>query len=297
MPSTVFMKIFLAGSCLFFLSLVFFTSCQKEIQDPNAGRIEADSIISRIVILDTTTFGAGLDTSQITDFIYDGSGRLSLFHSVYYNVGVSGSGRIDADEEIRYQYAGTDTVPAKLFVKYSNLGTGLIEYDTSYLSYADGIVTRDSFFTDSYYVTAVFNKLANNRYKVYHRTSDGSGGQIIDTSYVNLAFQNGNLVKEIDSLWLSGGTWAVEWMDITYDNKANPFRSLSIPYPAPFFQHNPGNIGIAPLANKSQNNETKETNRIGTVLQLLTYEYGSTGLPKIARDNLGFKYLFFYKLP
>ncbi len=286
----------LFGGCIVLLMLFGFTSCQREVDGTLTPESFTDSSISRIVVLDTTTFASGLDTAQTIEFLYDGSGRLITFHSVYYNPGVSGAGRFNADEEIRYQYTGADTLPAKLFSKYTDIAGGTTDYDTSFLTYSGGMVARDSFFSAPDYVVAEFNKLSENRYKVFHKINNGMGGQIIDTAYINLTYQNGNLTKEVDSLWLPGGGWTVTSMNVMYDNKPNPLRPIAIPYPAPFNQFYLSGIGVAPLSNKSMNNEISEVNNVGTYLELFTYQYGPTDLPKIVRDNNGLKFFYFYKM-
>ncbi|MBL7749664.1 MAG: hypothetical protein JNM19_19660 [Chitinophagaceae bacterium] len=289
------MKLLFSG-CIVLLMLFGFTSCQREVDGTLTPESFTDSSISRIVVLDTTTFASGLDTAQTIEFLYDGSGRLITFHSVYYNPGVSGAGRFNADEEIRYQYTGADTLPAKLFSKYTDIAGGTTDYDTSFLTYSGGMVARDSFFSAPDYVVAEFNKLSENRYKVFHKINNGMGGQVIDTAYINLTYQNGNLIKEVDSLWLPGGGWTVTSMNVMYDNKPNPLRSISIPYPAPFNQFYLSGIGVAPLSNRSMNNELSEMNSIGTFVLLLSYQYGPTGLPKIIRDDNGLKFFYFYKM-
>lgn len=291
------MKLLLSG-CIVLLMLFGFTSCQREVDGTLTPDSFTDSSLSRVVVLDTTAFAAGLDTAQTVELLYDGSGRLITFHSVYYNPGVSGAGRIDADEEIRYQYNGTDTLPAKLFSKYTPVSTGVSIYDTSFLTYSDGMVARDSFFSAPDYVVAEFTKLSTNRYKALHKINNGIGGQVVDTAFINLTYQNGNLIREVDSLWMPGGSgsWAVTSMDVMYDNKPNPLRPIAIPYPAPFNQFYLSGIGVAPLSNRSMNNEISEVNNVGTYLELFTYQYGPTGLPKIVRDNNGLKFFYFYKM-
>ncbi len=209
-----------------------------------------------------------------------------------------GSERIDADEEIKYEYNGADTLPAKLFSKYTSISSGSSLYDTSVLTYSGGMVARDSFFSAPDYVVAEFNKLSENRYKAFYKINNGIGGQVIDTAYINLTYQNGNIIKEVDSLWLPGGSgsWIVTSMDLMYDNKPNPLRKISIPYPAPFNQFWLSGIGVAPLTNRSMNNEISEVNNMGTFLELFSYQYGPTGLPKIVRDNNGLKFYYFYKV-
>jgi hypothetical protein len=290
------MKTFLSGYIMMVL-IVVFSSCQKEVEGTIINENLTDSIISRITILDTA-FSSGVDTAQTIDFTYDVSKRLSKFKSIYYNLGVSGTGRFDTEEEYVYEYTGAGQFPGKLLAKYTDFAGSSADYDTSFLTYTDGYISRDSF-TSSIgfyqYRVAAYNKLSSNRYKVYHKTDNGAGGQIIDTSYVNLSWQNGNLVKEIDSLWLPGGTWSVASMTVTYDSKPNPFKSFSLPIPAPLYQHNPGNIAIPEFSVQSENNMTSQTNARGVVELSLSYQYGSTGLPKIVRDGSTRKYFYFYK--
>jgi hypothetical protein len=275
--------------------VVGFSSCQKEIDWGLNTPTQGDSVISKFIILDTT-FATGLDTSFVGTFTYDASGRLSKGFSTFYNTGVSGPGRFYADQEITYQYSGTQTLPVKLVSEYIEYSPASVTNDTSYLIYTNGYISTDSFTSSiGYYRTNVFNKLSNSRYRMYTRIDNGIGGQSIDTSYINLDIQNGNLMKETDSVWLPGGTWAVLSMTMTYDTKINPAKPFSLPLPAPYYQYVPGNVSIHAFSLQDENNVTKQTDQFGNVLSSLTYEYNNAGLPKIARDVSGFKYLYFYK--
>ena len=286
-----------AGFLVVVSYIVGFTSCQKEIDGGLTNNPQSDSVISKIIILDTT-FSSGLDTFHVGNFIYDANGRLSKALGTAYNSGVSGPGRIFSDEVITYHYTGNQTLPFKIVNNYTEYSPASVTDDTSYLTYTNGYISTDSFTSSiGYYRTNVFNKLSNSRYRMYTRIDNGIGGQSIDTSYINVDIQNGNLMKETDSVWLPGGTWVVLSMTMTYDTKINPGKPFSLPYPAPYYQYIPGNVSIHAFSLQDENNVTKQTDQFGNVQLSLTYEYNNAGLPKIAREVSGLKYFYYYKKP
>ena len=275
------------------LSATFFSSCQQEVQPPDQQNLQ-DSVISRIMAIDTT-LSSGSDTSHTIDFTYDASKRLSKFIDTEYNLGVSGPGRLDYIAEKVYGYSGATTLPATIIATVTDAATSAVDVNKNFYTYTNGYISVDSFSQSFSYRVLVYNKIGDNRYKVTMRVDNGGGGQIIDTGYVSVTRQNGNMVKEVDSMFLFGGPWVVTSVTNTYDSKPNIFKSFSLPIVAPYFGIYPGYVGYTDFGNPSENNLRLQVNDLGTTTESYNYEYGPTGLPKISRSG-SLKIYYYYKV-
>jgi hypothetical protein len=278
------MKI-LYSAILILITSLSLMSCQREVHEslpvPNSG----DSLITRVIEFDTS-YISGLDTSFVYAFNYDASERLLRLNSIFYKPGVTGSSRIKDEEELIYHYNGSEIYPFKITAKYVSYDIPDLYYDTCHLTYTEGYVSRDSTGLGGNYSVASFTKLGANRFFLQRKSF-----MYTDTTYVNIQLQGSNIIKEVDSLKQPGG-WTVTTTVITYDNKPNPFKAISIPYPAPFHYYLPEMVPQN-FARQSANNITSIVDGNGTLV--LNYEYGPTGLPKILRGvGSTFKYLYYY---
>ena len=285
------MKTILALLIIFSAGLIV-TSCQREVDEVTSPLVNpGDSLVSKIIKLDTS-FASGSDTAQVLLLTYDASGRLTKIINTYYNPGISGPGRLDGIEDNTYLFSGSQTLPYRMEVRYTDIASGTISYDTSFYNYTDGYLSRDSV-RDNFGATYVmtFIRLTSSRFKVFIKTDYG-GMPFVDTMYSNLTWSGGNLLKEVDSLQLSGGAWQVGTINASYDVKPNPFKEFCIPHPTPFSNSMVGPV-LTELALPTTNNLVSVSGN-GPMNYTLTYEYGPTGLPKIIRDNSGSKYFYFY---
>ncbi len=283
-----------------FLSLtlvICFVSCQREPTETIPELTTSDSIINRLIVLDTS-LAAGADTSTVINFTYDASGRISIISATYYNAGVVGPGRIHSVDDIVYQYSGTSLMPSTVHEIYTGINPAIpADKDTIYLSYTGGYLSYDSIDYGGNYSVTSFEKLGTTRYRMKqrHLSAIPPPPEYIDTSYIYVNWVNGNLLKEIDSLWVHApvpGFWEVETTTVLYDNKPNPFKDISVvPYPAPLHTDIPA-FGAREFVLPTTNNIISVNDDTG--IYLLTYEYGPTGLPRIARTNEGTKLIYQY---
>jgi hypothetical protein len=286
------MKTFLSGFIMMILVVVF-SSCQKEVDEVLINGVQNDSTeIQQLVVLDTN-YASGIDTVIKWELTYNASKKLSgIYYTGYRNV--SGPNRIFLYEEYKYLYQGSNPYPEKIIVNYTDPSNAANNFsDTTFFTYSNGIIIRDSTGDVNNYIVTEFTQLASNRYKMLQKTpSFFTGGVYIDTTYILVDWQNGNLKKEIDSLWIpSLGFWEVKTTTIDYDSKPNPFKKIALPYPTPANRDLPS-FGIEALFMPTTNNMVRQVYSSGTYT--MTYEYGANGLPKIARDEDGLKVFYRY---
>lgn len=286
---------FLIPALVLVCTVTFLISCQKEAEENLPPVVNAgDSTVSKIIVRDTSITTVGADTAETVTFHYDGSGRLSRLVVVWYNSGVSGPGRFDYEDEYIYQYTGTQTTPARIYLKYTDLQSSTVERDTTYLTYSGGYVSRDSIRkNDGEYEVMNFQKLTTTRYKFSHTRPDFSGGYITDTGFIFSNWTGGNLVQEIDSLWSAvTSMWIVNTTSLTFDAKSNPFKDMAVLYPAPYYPYN-DNPHLNALLIPSNNNVLSE-NFGGGPVHTMNYTYGADGMPRIARTNMALKLQYYY---
>lgn len=285
--------------------LVFFTiaftgsSCQREIDgssEDNTTNSNDSTYVKRLIVLDTN-FVSGTDTIIKWELSYNTDKRLSrLFYTGYKNI--SGPGRIWLYEDIKYKYQGANPYPEYIVDSLTDLVSPSSSHaDTTFLYYNNGTVIKDSstaqYGSALYYTVNEFTSLGTNRYKLIQKSPDLiAGGVRKDSTHIFVNWQNGNLLKEIDSLWIpSLGIWQIRTTTISYDTKPNPFKDMSIPYPTPANGDLPS-TGIQAFFLPSNNNMVIQTDYSGTYT--LNYEYNALGFPKIARDQDGLKIIYEY---
>ena len=281
------------GALIIVLSYVFFTSCQKEIDWDKEDLFGNDSTtLQKLVVLDTN-YVSGIDTVIKWELLYTSDKKLSrIYYTGYRNV--AGPSRTLLFEELIYNYQGVNAYPESIIDKFSDPQDPSRNYsDTTFFTYNNGLIVKDSTISLYGYEVSEFTKLASNRYKMHQRSPDFiSGGINIDTTYILVDWQNGNLLSETDSLWLpSLGFWNIEISLFNYDLKPNPFKSLALPYPTPANGDLPL-FGIEALFMPTTNNMIRQV--LGSGTYTILYEYGTNGLPKIGRDEDGLKIIFQY---
>lgn len=272
------------------IGILFLASCQKEVTGTFPGQVQNDSInVMDMYVLDTT-HTAGVDSLLKFHITYDGGKRISGYVCSVYNSGTAG---VLLLETYTYKYTGSNPYPDYIIRDYKDLTTPANDYkDTTWYTYSNNSITRDSTGGPADYIVDDIIKLSANRYKILERSPGIGGGENIDTVYTVVNWQAGNLLQETDSLWIGTPVpWDIVTTTVQYDAKPNPLKNLILPYPMPAN----GDIGDFPLesfALPTTNNITNWTDQSGPYP--LSYQYGSNGLPKIARDNAGLKIFYQY---
>jgi hypothetical protein len=275
----------ITGSLLLALS-----SCQKETDGSFINQNDSTAI-QQVIVLDTT-FAPGVDTILKLQLSYDVSKKLNK--TIFWNYDFGSSGSITSRDEYNYKFTGTNPHPDNIIHNYFDLQTPSGNYtDTTSFSYSNGFVLKDSNFNSTGYITTEFTKLSNTRYKMLQRSPDViPPGLFIDTTYSFVNWQNGNLLTEIDSLWIpSFSFWDITNAILLYDNRPNPFKDLVIPYPTPANSDIYG-FGLESLFLPTANNIISWND--GTSPTILNYEYGANLMPKIGRTNDGVKIIYKY---
>ena len=216
-----------------FVALIIFSSCQREI-DVSPARITNinDSIyIKQVVALDTT-LPAGSDTLTRATFSYDADKRVTMLAEYNYAWGPQFT------EVTKYFYSGSDTLPYKLVVSYSDF---VNDYnDTIFLFYRGENVSKDSTISyditnNTFFVTVVkvFTPDGNNTFiqsRIYNNPPPSPPG-LQWSGMIMQSRVNGNITLQDDTT-----TFSVVYTDrlhhrISYDNKTNPIYRTQVHYP------------------------------------------------------------------
>jgi hypothetical protein len=228
------MRLGFVGASL--LLVVFISSCQKEIDWGADNRTDADSLyIDKLIELDTS-FAGGSDTSFKYSFQYDGQKRLTQIAETGFDAGTSTI--LYTSNEYR-QYAGTDTGPFKITRKevYSN---GQTFDDTVYFFYNSNSIIKDSMIRYSSGIAAsqsrtVYTSTGNGKFMVKRTDYDPSSGIVFNVDSINSSrtIVGNNVTSSSDSVYgqLAGGLYDVYRYTYNYDDKINPFKKMSLPYP------------------------------------------------------------------
>jgi hypothetical protein len=272
----------------FFLIVIsialLFTSCQREIDWGLINKTRSDSIyINSLVILDSFIASPN-DTAVKFLFDYDNQKRLSRLREFHYV-----SNTTDFTSDIRFSYTANDTLPSVL---YSIASYNYPVYDTAYLSYITGKITRDSSAygisgSPKSFVKIDFLQSGNGLYTGNYIDSVAGfpSSSISVNSYVN--WQNGNLLTEIDTLHFPGAADQIESKFYTYDQKPNPLHKALLSFPITAYYFNTltsahGNWYLKAFVNYSANNILTELYNPSNELITWVYTYGANGLPKLA---------------
>lgn len=221
------------------LGIVFFSSCQREVEEqlPNNNNSHSSegSILEKYVTLDTT-HPTGADTVQLTRFFYDPQTRILRVTDTWFQ---NGTHIISSAVEATYSYNGNDTVPFK--VTYQTNANGIVFSDTLFLSYDnDDFVIRDSMvryqsgvrrdmYCFYYTETSPWNYLVSG--SAYDYTSNTP----LHANRISLTrnWVNGNLVATYDSIYAQSipGREDIVKTSFTFDNHPNPYVKTALHYP------------------------------------------------------------------
>lgn len=217
-----------------FVSVLFIlTSCQKETDFTfGNNRTQSDSAyLSKYIGVDTT-MPPGSDTVSKAFVSYDNLKRASMIYT--FNIGYD-------DTTIYYlRYQGSDTVPYLWIEKDINYnGPGTYQYDSIFLFYNNGFVTKDSLVNWVYPANFISDIMVRNfiasgaQVKEYEKDYTYffgvPSGIILDSALFNVGFTSGNLSAQT----LISGNGFYNTVQATYDNKKNPFgKMIKTRYPA-----------------------------------------------------------------
>lgn len=288
------MKIYLGG-LIALVSIIVFSSCQKEIDDSLPQRIQSDSsYIDKAISLDTT-LPAGSDTTEKMFFTYDNSKRVSRITDLY------GIGFVDSSIT-DFLYSGNDSLPYKNIAR--EVYTGVWDYsDTAYYTYSGGFIIKDSTITHDNtngVIGAIVRQYSISGTSVSKgsRYYDFNGGTFVlqnsSNSTLTVVFTAGNLVLQT----LLTGQNTFESVQASYDNKPNPIsKAIKIKYPeadTPDWQ--------SWLLQKNNPSQVQYKEMFGSLeTETYVYTYRSDGYPirfiyaTTPGNALSNKVLFFYK--
>lgn len=242
-PFRVFgiISIFLLTQTMEKISLLFaFLAISACSSDDSANLIENDG-----VLLQSMTRTSG-ENETIISFEYEG-----------FNI----KKRIEADEETRYEYTGSEITS----IKYYSVNEDLIE--DWILAYSDGVLTQATKWEGALLGTTTYvfeYPDANTITCVGHTVYPDQPGNSYETNYVYTK----NAQGEITSILTSSGNGPGILQTLTYDDKHNPMRNVIgfaklLPLQIGGFKHN-----------IVQSNES-------TVQYLSTYEYNTNEYPEV----------------
>ena len=276
------MRTLLAGIAIT-LSIVLFSSCQKEIDWQLNNTPQSDSTILVKYIEFDTTLTAGLDTIKIETFEYDNAGRLYRRSSITKDPGVPPTTVFPYYENYTFFYTGNDAQPYKVTISHLDfLGSGK---DTVHLFYTNGKVTRDSIRSKEIdFIGFPFEHMAVNLFADNGNTTTVTryftstlnppswppacpGTDIYTKTYVN-----GNTTSEKGNYTDCAGIGMSE-LNLVYDNHPNPLFPYRVPYP----------ILSNCLSAEQKNNIVESWTFTGQDWYKYSYTYRSGGYPLVIR--------------
>jgi hypothetical protein len=219
-------------------SIVFLSSCQKEVEGDFPQAPQADSgYLSQMVLMDTTQ-PAGSDTISKFFFNYDAQKRLTSIFT--YNPGNSDTTRHT------FTYNGNDSLPVQHVVD-QEIHVGPSVFTTKYIIHfttSGNAIVKDSTIRiingtilGADVSRYVINGAAVDRFDAEY---DYIGGNYVlnsrDTGVYSMVTTAGNLTKQS----LTSGSASYESVQVSYDTKPNPlYRVYKIRYPVfenPYFE-------------------------------------------------------------
>ena len=254
-------------------------SCQKEpdvtLDDDPVLPEEEPTLFVRYVELDTTLMAPN-DTLDQEYYHYDENGRIKKIIGYSYELG-----NVVDFEEQEYFYNANDTLPWKIFSKWTEVGGDTYTYSTFY-EYENGRLTYDS--------TLEFRQPANEHFSTTAKryTRNGDNVSILRKDYslpdLNIVqseysatmlntVQNGNII-----LQEAEGDIIFSWYPFiaaTYDDKINPF--FDVYPPAAFFDK------WALQKNNTVSLEMGDDLATPQIIEQTTYDYRPDGRPSVAR--------------
>lgn len=257
-------------------TLIFFSSCQKEIDWGPDIETANDSIYIRRLILLDTTLPTGSDTVHVIKYSYDGMKRLEqiVWKDLYGGVN-------RPDEYYTLFYTGNDTLPSRL--EFSMTGAQA----TKFLYYSDGFVIKDSTAgsvgTENYRSVTRLTAIRNGWHEL--RTVSESSlnpGVLVTTDSIIFShrYSAGNVIQETDSSWSQGAYSQTLRTQRLYDNRKNPFRRNQAWY-AGYYSSIPGNLYYGNRNNIISAVDSDDFN--GSVTINAEYDFNEHGYPVTGR--------------
>lgn len=289
------MKLNLSGFLLL-IAIVYFSSCQQEINPNILQTPQNDSIYLDKTFGIDTTLPAGADTTDKAFFTYDNSKRLSKLIQLY------GTG-FNVSTTFDFLYNGNDSLPWKMIDR--DIFPGVYdEADTIYFFYSNAVVSKDSTITwdnmagmntGARVTTYLVSGNTVNRTDKHY---DFIGGNYVlnNTSQVtiNVTSSSGNILTQT----LVSGSNTFQSVQASYDNKPNPFsRALKVRYPEfdTYYW-----LGWLAQHNNPAQVQYQEVG-LPAETEVYNYVYRSDGYPlrftiaTTAGNNSANKVLFFYR--
>lgn len=267
------MKI-VTGLLLLVSSVVFISSCQKEIS-PTVLTTSNDTALLKLVVYLDSTKPAGIDTMFKATYSYDSQDRLVHSVQLEYTPGIF-SFTYD------FSYTGNSKYPFKQVTVQDGQQPFL-----RYPSYnGSNEVVRDSFFSSVTPNTVTIQSFSTRLggYLMVFKQKDLMTGTVIDRDSIlyHRVITAGNIMSGIDSnyhpaLGLSTVNYAYR-----YDNKINPFLSIVNVYPYLGFYFFSGDGYILPIG---RNNATsfseiyRDATSSDQTSGTISYNYNSDALP------------------
>lgn len=293
------MKILTTISVIILPFMLMISSCQKGIELEQKPAIDDGTLISKVILLDTTQ-PAPLDSIWYTSFQYDQQKRVITICRLERN-GLS----LDTILVTHLYYKGNDTLAYRGVTDYHTSGSTeelFKYYDES------GKLIKDSLIDNSGMLTIRVQRYAylTNRLRIDDVVMIPSAG-VNDRSTYYFSQQrssnnnNSNILSQKDTVdyTATGGGFYVRTLTYQYDNHPNPFR-MDWHY-FPFYQFDeaiPDNSGTNNFTETyGENNDVSGNTDISH--RRYSYQYNSAGFPKIAweRDlinNTVDKYIYLY---
>lgn len=279
--------------------LISFSACQKEVSwsSPPPSVISNDSVLlSKFVTLDTT-LPAPFDSIFVTSITYDSKKRLQN----YYDISRTGS-LLDTVGYCTFFYNGIDTLPFKgIYVDIANdiVTDSYVFFDGAGRLKKDSVGQNNGLFGVTWQVNNYSYETAGLRIIGWFK--DASGVVTNINHFIYQSKNGNNVLTQKDTTDFSGSGYVV-LTNYQYDNHPNPFRKLNI-------AHYPYYEGEDLITNNWSTNNFTGTYTDRKYLSPPTpididdvryyYEYGSNGMPKIAREKevingTADKYVYFY---
>jgi hypothetical protein len=272
---------------LLLVSALFLFACQKEVsQDTTSPTSPTDNdstVLSKLIVLDT--LGSSVDTMNVTTFEYDNLNRLAKTITINYS---NNAPDLTSDYfRTFYSYNGADTLANKItylnFERAINDTYSIIHFFTRNASQT---VTRDSSIRFSlspnggdtsttilnftFYPDSIIEKLTSY-------TSNSNGNRFSRTFRHEQTKTNGNIVREIRSIFNGTNYFEVSRLNYTFDTKLNPFIIFSVNYPTALTN----NVLEFYYPQKNNPLETVYTSNSGlSETEKYIYTYNNLGYPK-----------------
>lgn len=229
-----------------FAALVFFSSCQKEVDwnQPNSPHTDSTKLVKYFEL--DTTLTSGLDTIRKILIDYDAQGRPVQVNYYIKDESLPPSTVFPYYDSTAYYYNGNDTLPFKVI--RSDKSVLVIQRDTCFIFYSAGKVNKDSIRSryinllppptpDAESITVNTytdngNTAQENMLQAYTLNPSSWPPPCPATTVYQKTYINGNISYQFgDYTNTCGNTGTSETSHLDFDNHPNPFYGFSVPYP------------------------------------------------------------------